>query len=73
MKKNKFIIDLSTINLTDKQIKDIQSGIEKVVTETLIENVAFNSEKLNPITKEMVEQKHSLFQLPWPFFGFILE
>lgn len=60
MKKHKFIVDLGMVELTEKQAKEIQSGIEKLVTGILTENEATRRVKLSPITPEMALKLYGL-------------
>lgn len=52
MKKHKFIVDLRNIGLTEKQIKDINYGIEKAVSEVLAGSDATKNVSLVPITRD---------------------
>lgn len=51
--KNRFVVDLGTVDLSEKQITDINKGIEKVVTTALAENPATKKVKISPITPEI--------------------
>jgi hypothetical protein len=70
MKNNKFIVDLSSVTLTHDQINLIQSGIEKVISNVLIDNAAYNSKNLHPITDKIVKEMPN-FSILIPFLGWI--
>ncbi|WP_183580368.1 hypothetical protein HDF18_13085 [Mucilaginibacter sp. X5P1] len=56
MKGKKFIVDLSTIELNEKQSQEIQNGIEKLVSKVLIENAGSNNFTVSPITKQLAKE-----------------
>jgi len=52
MKHQKFVVDLSTIELTETQVNEIQSGIEEIVTGILIRNATTENLKMSPLSSE---------------------
>jgi len=60
MKKNKFIIDLGSVELDEKQVEQIQKGLEKVVSGILAENTSTREVKLSPVTPEMALKLYGL-------------
>jgi hypothetical protein len=59
-KKNKFIVDLSSVPLTEAQVKDMQSAIEKAITGILAQDETTRNTKLSFVTPEMALRLYGL-------------